>query len=198
MSEQRGELGERITPPGGTLASVLANASQVAPCANRPLTMAMIRLRSSAVSSPQLSIKASSSVEPASDSASSCVGSGVSSERYVVGSSPTGPTSILICVFQHGSLLVGCWISTVKRGTVSQTVTLRPRKHALQGLKRHPHCLGLRSSVGAHIEPQSRLDRFVPHQFHQLSRNQPCRPPEFVGRRVMSMVGGLLDRPTNC
>ena len=45
---------------------------------------------------PQLSIRASSSAEPASDSASSCVGSGVFPERYRGDLSPQQPT-ILLC-----------------------------------------------------------------------------------------------------
>ena len=53
--------------------------------------MAMILLRSSGVSRPQRSIRASSSAELASDSASSCVGTGVFPERYRGGSSPSRP-----------------------------------------------------------------------------------------------------------
>ena len=59
--------------------------------ASRPLTMAMILLRSSGESRPQRSIRASSSAELASDSASSCVGTGVFPERYRGGSSPRRP-----------------------------------------------------------------------------------------------------------
>ena len=57
----------------------------------------MIRLRSSEVSRPQRSTSASRPVELASDSASSCVGSGVFPERYRGDSRPPRPTREDFC-----------------------------------------------------------------------------------------------------
>ena len=73
----------------------------------------MIRLRSSAVSRPQLLTSASRPVESASDSASSCVGNVVFSERYRGGSSPSLPTirlyilSVLFCKIVITQLFFG-------------------------------------------------------------------------------------------
>ena len=143
--------------------------------------MAMIRLRSSAVSRPQFSTSASRPVESASDSASSCVLSVVFPERYVVGSSPTGPTSILILGFQYGSLFIGCLISTPGSGNVRRFVRRTARICLLRPLERLPNGVSGSLSVGPDIEPQRCFNRFMPHHHHEVCGCQEGSPSDSEG-----------------
>ena len=63
------------------------------------------------------------------------------------------PTLIWCGDFRCGWLLRGCGVSTPGSGTVSKTVSKRPGERPREGVERRPGRLGLRSSVGGHVEP---------------------------------------------
>ena len=71
----------------------------------------------------------------------------------VVCSNHTGPTSIWWRDFLCGSRFRGCGVGAPGSGTVSKTVSKRPGERPREGVERRPGRLGLRSSVGGHVEP---------------------------------------------